>query len=889
MKKFLSMVLALALIISLVPSVFADGETETQKGAKILYSVGTDAYAITSEEPYAYLTTPDYITTNGFYDFYDTNQNISTSGTEIRKRYNSLQLSNNRAVVYEVYIPVAGNYTMEMYNSIYSSAKFANVYLSTDAELKKNGGVLKSTSSAKAEEIKASLGNYIGKYDCSTDGGETVTGTFSNLVTEPNLIPDFEIPEAGYYTIAFYADGGNVSVGDFYLTCGTGDTIPMTMATGVGNDTLKIGETETTEMTATAYMSDGNPVTENYTVTYTSSDENIATIDKSGLVTAKAYGINPVEITASATIDGCTLENSEKITVNAEGIEIPFKVGTDVNTNKNDGFLNALNYNYTNGFYKFAGTTHTTANLTIDESLSTLRTREGGLQVGKNVVVAFEVHIPQAGYYTMKMWNPEYQGGAVTKVYASSADGYDINNLGSPVGQYDCYKEGTGNRFPIRVEDNPNIITGFNFKTPGEYVISFVPENSYGFIGNFTLISGTDAELAPMPTVISVDDQLTLGQETTAKVVKLSSDGETKVAIDSTEIISSDPEIVSVDENGNVKALALGTATLSASATYNGTLEELKVDIVVSDKYAGQKISFAATGASTVSVGGKDQSGYEDLEVLNIARGDKIRVVADTSDTTKTFRGWVRGAADSGRLVSNSAKYEFTAMTHTMLSAVYSDNTETGRDVVEYYGWNEQYITTLPADAEDEPTAPTLTGYEFAKWVLGQSDDNIARKVAQYTVLDTEYNVTVPDGISVFVEGGKYVYDAKVTCTAEDDVYWYRDDKLVDYGKTYSFYIWDNTEITTSSTGKDGAKIMLDKSKNGEFMVEYDAGNEEIVEVGLLFGNSSDITIDNCSDKMNSQRNGAHGQFTASKGGNTTARGYLIYNDNGTYRVIYAD
>ncbi len=294
MKRFLSTLLALAMLISLVPAVFADGtETATEKGVRILYSVGTDSTSVTSTEPYAYLITPDYITTNGFYDFYDTNQNISEAGTDIRTRTKSLQLSNRRAVVYEVYIPVAGNYTMEMYNSTYAAAKSANVYLSTAAELKANGGVYKSTNSNYVEEIKASLGTYIGYYDCAKGADSK---TFGTLVSEPNVITGFEIPEAGYYTIAFYADGGNVSVGDFYLTCGEDAIVPMYAPLTITDDTATVA--------STVVMSDKTRQTldNTFTVTYDSSNKAVATVAADGKITKLSNG--KTEITATVEKNG---------------------------------------------------------------------------------------------------------------------------------------------------------------------------------------------------------------------------------------------------------------------------------------------------------------------------------------------------------------------------------------------------------------------------------------------------------------------------------------------------------------------------------------------------------------------------------------------------------
>ena len=72
-------------------------------------------------------------------------------------------------------------------------------------------------------------------------------------------------------------------------------------------------------------------------------------------------------------------------------------------------------------------------------------------------------------------------------------------------------------------------------------------------------------------------------------------------------------------------------------------------------------------------------------------------------------------------------------------------------------------------------------------------------------------------------------------------------------------------------------------------MIEYDAGNKQIIETGILFGEAT-VEIGSCEYKATSQWNKSHGQFTALPSGDENyARGYLIYNDGGVYKVIYTE
>ena len=187
---------------------------------------------------------------------------------------------------------------------------------------------------------------------------------------------------------------------------------------------------------------------------------------------------------------------------------------------------------------------------------------------------------------------------------------------------------------------------------------------------------------------------------------------------------------------------------------------------------------------------------------------------------------------------------------------------------------------------------PTLVGYTFAKdWTNAGTDGLITRLIAKFNKNTDEYSVTNGGTFTMTSDDSKY--DTEVTCTSDSAVYWYRDEKLVDYGTEYKFFIWDNTTVTTSDKGHNGAKLMLDKNvKDNTYMVEYDAGDAKLLEVGILFGDTGETpTVESCKEKMSSQRNineKGHGQFSATSD-YPVARGYLVYQDGDAYRVIYAD
>ncbi|MBQ2743322.1 MAG: hypothetical protein IJF32_11030, partial [Oscillospiraceae bacterium] len=82
----------------------------------------------------------------------------------------------------------------------------------------------------------------------------------------------------------------------------------------------------------------------------------------------------------------------------------------------------------------------------------------------------------------------------------------------------------------------------------------------------------------------------------------------------------------------------------------------------------------------------------------------------------------------------------------------------------------------------------------------------------------------------------------------------------------------------------------------GAYMIEYDKGEYEVVEAGILFGKNADPTVESATSKAKVSETylgeNAHGQMTAKpRDGETIARAYVMYkdkNDNNIIKVIYS-
>lgn len=100
----------------------------------------------------------------------------------------------------------------------------------------------------------------------------------------------------------------------------------ITVSNADTDDSISEGSTE--QFTATGNYSDGTPKDLTSSVTWTSSDETVATIDTSGLATiaADVTSGTTVTITATYTIDSVTHSDSETLTVTSGAANVAVSI-----------------------------------------------------------------------------------------------------------------------------------------------------------------------------------------------------------------------------------------------------------------------------------------------------------------------------------------------------------------------------------------------------------------------------------------------------------------------------------------------------------------------------------------------------------------------------------
>ncbi|MBE6911608.1 MAG: hypothetical protein E7473_03695 [Ruminococcaceae bacterium] len=336
--------------------------------------------------------------------------------------------------------------------------------------------------------------------------------------------------------------------------------------------------------------------------------------------------------------------------------------------------------------------------------------------------------------------------------------------------------------------------------------------------------------------------------------------------------------------NGIFTATEAGNATISASTTINGTSFTVSFDVTVTSDEdevvtlpttITMSVSTDSAFAGNLTVNGEVQE--SEIRTYSVGTGDTVIVKAEDIDG-KIFRGWLRGG-ENGKVVCLDSEYTFTAATNVALFAKYTDAPEEETVSNEYYDWNGEFL------AYTEPDRATLSkyGFSFKEW-LESAGGIITRYVADYAAANT-YTITKPDSTKL----QNVAHETEITLTNPTAVSWYVNDVLAAYGTSYSFYATEDAIVTIDNEVQTGPIVKLNNPNGNTYILEYNVNGADVIEKGIIIGNG-EPTVTSCFYKVISQRSDAFGKLMANNDTSyTTVRGYVIYNDNGTYRVVYAN
>jgi len=565
MKRFLSLVISICMLVSFLPQI--PMVASAAEGLTITYDIG----GFMSEKGFYFNSTHDmndmtFESTDGFFEFLKASSGEGkTNSSKLNFRTKNVQLGSGSWVAIKIHVPVAGTYTMDMYNGEYKTGTGVDVFLH------KTGA-----STAGADKV--------GHYD-------TLNASVSNfaVVTTPNTVmasdgttpAQFVFSEAGDYVLTFKGLSNYGSFGTFVLKNATASDVIMSAKLAISDDTASV----------TGKMASGAAANlSGATIKFSSSDETIATVDEvTGKITKVALG--NCDIKASVTLGGRTVEASEKYVVTSlpmgkSGVTAVYGMKSGANYSfayKTD--VTGIGYEDTTGFWRF----HSQKNSSRGASIHTTY----GIQATTNVGdwFAIEIDVPAAGAYDLTLEHGVANSGGADKagMWFIPAGSTDIESLltdaSAVTTELDFYDPD--------IETNPSVVQKelgeVTFNEAGKYLVVYksIAKGSNGVIypGKITLDGGDETVLATATSKMS-RDVLDLAEKKTAQldVALYMSDG--KKAEDgaySVSYKSNNEAVATVSDTGLVTAVSYGKAEISASAVNEkGYTVKTSKDILVS-------------------------------------------------------------------------------------------------------------------------------------------------------------------------------------------------------------------------------------------------------------------------------------------------------------------
>ena len=396
-----------------------------------------------------------------------------------------------------------------------------------------SGNVTWTTSNSSRATISASTGSTITVTGKAT-GSATITASYSGVSATCSITVSASAPTVSSVTVN-----------------------PSTLS-------LDLNGTKTGDLSATV-TGTNSPA---QTVTWTSNKTNVATVTSSGAVTG--VGVGTATITATSTVDD-TKSGSCTVTVTSSG-GTSTEAGTFTVNLKDNSLSSATSYQYETTTSNYNG-----GDATASLYWGGLNAKQGNIK-GNGTTQSNLQSGNGANFY---IHNTTPLPGPVTSITITGLTNSGSNTFTASKA-YACTGAATistqttsGSTAGTAGSDGYSVTWTFNESTSGKY-FAIGAEKGFtsgtvqatSFVIDYAATSGGSS----VPTIDSVTvtpsfAQLTAG-ETKGLSVTVAGENNPDTTVSWT---SSNPNVASVDSDGNVTAQATGTATITARSTYDTT------------------------------------------------------------------------------------------------------------------------------------------------------------------------------------------------------------------------------------------------------------------------------------------------------------------------------
>ena len=575
-KRFLSVILAVAMLISLLPSITIAGAVDVD--TTIRYDFGS----FMAEREYkwnqsgTWITDMKYETTNGLFQFADTTAftmvegdkevggsnrtaNLTTNIATAGDYY--LQMGGGRVTAFEIFVPVSGTYKMKV---VYREGPNTT-----------QGGTM-SVYMNQGEKYSNAWNYQVGQYSCAIAEGDSPRYGLTQYVQNTDNTGDAEVElSAGYHYLTFKATTYAYIKSIEFISGNGGAPVLAHMTTGAS---LSLDAGKSAQFDAKLYDSLGAETTKAYAVSYKSNDDAVATVSADGKITGVAAGT--AKITATIANEGGT-EISASKTVTVTGSAAP--VGEDAKIyleydlesrmgawSNNSVKFTDWTYQSNKGLWEYYGNAK---NLTSIDASTTYNWNSGVMQA-KSGWFAIKVIVPKSGLYTPKLNYAVYQNydkDAYIDLYMvkaenaldTSTDLIEDNLLGSVY----CTEAGIAKAVPKDGDDAA--VLDKTYIEAGEYYIVWSHRATGGawtYIRNFMLDgNGTKTVLAGVAT--APETNIFKGGSENFDLAYYNNDGSEAEGTFEVSYKSDDEAVATVSADGKITGIGPGSTVVTASVT----------------------------------------------------------------------------------------------------------------------------------------------------------------------------------------------------------------------------------------------------------------------------------------------------------------------------------
>ncbi|MBQ9986393.1 MAG: Ig-like domain-containing protein, partial [Oscillospiraceae bacterium] len=632
----LSLILAIAMVMSLLPTfAITAGAADT---VELKYIFNQTAGGATGKTALS-LVTYDTITQGNKWQYASyykmASQALDAGGMRfVPTSGYATEKNNGMAIKIDVPEGVSGTFLPTVTCAQMESGGIMNVYLiSAEDATAKGWDMHASSSSYKTSAVYQVIANSAQTNPVSTkiiDGIDTYNGDVSQAIADKDYSAtvtktgDTIELSTGTYYLVFAIVGANANAKVY------SDTVNSYYARICNISFRQAGDAEVTvtaakkeiaigeKTTVSASIKDGfgNPVSAD--VSYESSNNSIATVDANGKVEAIAEG--KVTITATATVGGAPVSGTVDIEVVSTAPRdehyyfcyqalngVTNTLGLSENNNAKDTYTyDDINTTISPSKWDYL-MARNTLGVTLRSGVASVPVRTD-YKDGENVA-AFTIKVNGAATYIPSVAFLAYQSGAKFSTYLAEKSlidtkyGWNVSDktggLASALnaikeGNSDIIRLGTSDTYSTATSVNANSYTTDTFApvslNSGEYYLFFVMDGAnenaveisgtykhlYYWIKNVKLTLLSDVTLS----LSAESDVVEIGGETSVYATLRDASGADVKGVD-ISFESSNKDVATVDNKGNVTAKAVGKTTITASATVAGVPLSDSVEIEV--------------------------------------------------------------------------------------------------------------------------------------------------------------------------------------------------------------------------------------------------------------------------------------------------------------------